>query len=149
MDETLHALGELLLKALPTFVIVVFLHYYLKFAFFKPLEKVLEARREATEGARQAAEASLRTAQEKASQHEAAIRAARADMYREQEQLRRQMQDAKAAAIREARARAESAVAEAKAALGGEAALLTRQLEADSEALSEQIAASILGRRAA
>ena len=52
MDATLHALGEILLKAVPTVLLVVVLHFYLKYVFFKPLKKVLEERYNATEGAR-------------------------------------------------------------------------------------------------
>ena len=48
----LHALGGILLRAVPTFLLIILLHFYLKSIFFKPLERVLEARSEATEGAR-------------------------------------------------------------------------------------------------
>jgi len=44
MDETLRALGGILLRAIPTFVLVVLLHFYLKFVFFKPLQRVLRQR---------------------------------------------------------------------------------------------------------
>ena len=66
MESTLAALGGILLKALPTFFLFIFLHLYLRFVFFKPLEKVLKARYDATEGARKLAEASLAKAAEKA-----------------------------------------------------------------------------------
>src|ERR1039457_7455677 len=46
MDATLHALGGILLKAVPTFRLVLALHFYLKSIFFKPLEKVLGQRYE-------------------------------------------------------------------------------------------------------
>ena len=77
MEETLHQLGGILLRAVPTFIIVVLLHFYLKFVFFKPLQQVLRQRYEATEGARKLAEASLLNASEKAAQYEAALRSAR------------------------------------------------------------------------
>ena len=41
MDATLLALGGILLKAVPTFLLVILLNFYLKAMFFKPLEKVL------------------------------------------------------------------------------------------------------------
>src|SRR6266404_5962586 len=111
MDETLHQLGGILLRAIPTFLIVVLLHFYLKFIFFKPLQQVLRQRYEATEGARKLAEASLLKASEKAAQYEAALRTARADTYKELEQLRRQLQEDRTASVQEARMRAEAAVA--------------------------------------
>src|SRR6058998_691873 len=117
MDETLRQLGGILLRAVPTFIIVVLLHFYLKFIFFKPLRQVLRQRYEATEGARKLAEESLAKASEKAAEYEAALRAARADTYKELEQLRRQLQDERAASVQQARQGAEAAVAKAKAAL--------------------------------
>jgi F-type H+-transporting ATPase subunit b len=44
MEEILSQLGQLLLRAVPTFVLVVVLHFYLKYMFFKPLHKVLHER---------------------------------------------------------------------------------------------------------
>ena len=149
MDETLRALGGILLRAIPTFLLVVLLHFYLKFIFFKPLQKVLRERYEATEGARKLAESSLAKAAEKAADYEAALRAARSDTYKELEQLRRQLQDERAAGVREARARAEAAVAQAKAALDAEVASLKKNLEAESENLADRIATKILRGRAA
>ena len=58
----MHALGGILLHAIPTLLMVVFLHFYLKSIFFKPLEKVLHQRYEATEGARKLAQQSLEEA---------------------------------------------------------------------------------------
>ena len=77
MDKILHQLGELLLTALPTFFLILFLNYYLKFVFFKPLEKALRQRYDATEGARKLAEESLQRAAAKTAEYEATLRAAR------------------------------------------------------------------------
>ena len=149
MDETLRQLGGILLRAVPTIFLVVFLHFYLKAVFFKPLQKVLKQRYEATEGARKLAEASLAKAAEKAASYEAALRAARAETYKELEQLRRQLQDDRAIAVREARTRAEAAVTQAKSALATEVEGLKKNLEAESEALAGQIVNKILRGRAA
>ena len=83
MDETLRQLGGILLRAVPTFLLVVLLHFYLKFIFFKPLGRILRQRYDATEGARKLAEASLAKASEKAAEYEAALRAVRAETYKE------------------------------------------------------------------
>ena len=149
MEETLRALGGILLKAVPTFVLVVLLHFYLKYIFFKPLQRVLRLRYEATEGAKKLAEASLAKAADKATEYEAALRVARAETYKELEQLRRQLQDERAAGVRDARVRAEAATSQAKAALAAEVAGLKKNLEADSEALADRIANKILRGRAA
>jgi F-type H+-transporting ATPase subunit b len=149
MDETLRQLGGILLRAIPTFFLVVLLHFYLKFVFFKPLQRVLQQRYEATEGARKLAEESLAKASEKAAEYEAALRAARGETYKELEQLRRQLQDDRAAAVREARTRAEAAVAQAKASLATEVESLKKDLEVESDAIADQIANKILRGRAA
>jgi F-type H+-transporting ATPase subunit b len=149
MEETLHQLGGILLRAIPTFIIVVLLHFYLKFVFFKPLQKVLRRRYEATEGARKLAGASLLKASEKAAEYEAALRSARADTYKELEQLRRQLQDDRAAGVKEARARAEAALTQAKSALAAEVVGLKKDLEAETGALADRIAGKLLRGRAA
>jgi F-type H+-transporting ATPase subunit b len=149
MEETLRALGGILLKAVPTFLLVLLLHFYLKFIFFKPLERMLKLRYEATEGARKLAESSLAKASERAADYEAALRAARSESYKELEQLRRQLQDERSTGVREARARAEAAISQAKSALAAEVAGLKKSLESESDALADQIAKKILRGRAA
>lgn len=148
MDQTLNALGGLLLKALPTFLLLILLHFYLKLVFFRPLEKVLKKRFEMTEGARKSAESSLAAAAARTAEYEAALREARGELHREQEAARRSWRDEQAAAIGEARARAEAMLAEARRQLASDAARARESLKLESEALAARIAASILEGRA-
>jgi len=147
MDETLNALGGLLLKALPTFVLLVLLHFYLKFIFFRPLEKVLRKRFELTEGARRSAESSLETAARKTSEYETALREARSEMYHEQEQARHRLREEQAAAVADARGKAEEMVSRARAQLAEEAARARESLKGESETLAASIATAILERK--
>jgi F-type H+-transporting ATPase subunit b len=149
MDATLHALGGILLRAVPTFLLVVLLHFYLKSVFFKPLEKVLKERYAATEGARKLAEASLEKAAAKTAEYEAALRAARAEVYKAQENTFKQLQDEQAAQIAQARANSERLVDEARAQLEKDVAGAKTSLRGDSEVLAGRIADSILRRSAA
>lgn len=149
MDAILQALGGFVIKALPTFFLVIFLHFYLKRMFFKPMEKVLHERYNATEGAREAAESSLARAAEKTAKHEAELRNARAEIYKEQEQLRREVQERRTSDLKVARAHAEAKVAEAKAALAAHTEELKKDLDRESEALADRIADAVLGRRVA
>lgn len=149
MEETLRALGEILLKAVPTFVLVLLLYFYLSRMFFRPLEEVLQKRYAATEGARKLADESLAKAAAKTAEYEAAIRAARGEVYNELGQLRRQLQADHAAAIEKARHEAEAQISAAKAELQQEVSRLKQQLAGESDALATQIAESILGRKAA
>ncbi len=149
MEDTLNALGGILLRAVPTFVLLVFLYFYLKHMFFKPMGKVLGERYQATEGARLMAEQSLARAAEKTAQYEAAMRAARGEVYQAQEQSHKQLQEREAAALAEARKSAEAMVRQARELLAGDVEAARATLERDSEALAEQIAEGFLQRSAA
>lgn len=149
MDTMLHDLGQLLLRALPTFLLVVVLNFYLKYVFFKPLEKVLQQRYDATEGARKLAAEALERAAAKTAQYEAALRAARSEVYQAQEQAHRQLAEHQAAEFRASRQRTEELVREAQRQLAQDAEILKQELAAGSEALANQIADSILRGRAA
>ena len=149
MEATLHALGGILLKAVPTFLLVVLLHFYLKAVFFKPLQKVLRQRYEATEGARKLAAESLERATSKTAEYEAAMRAARAEAYQAQEQLHKRLQEREFAELSAARQRAEAAVQEAKTQLARDVEAAKAGLARDSDMLADQIAESILRRNAA
>jgi F-type H+-transporting ATPase subunit b len=149
MDVILHQLGQLLLKAVPTFILVVLLQFYLKRVFFGPLGKVLQKRYEATEGARKAAEESLARASAKAAEYEAALRSARAELYQSQEQFHKKLQEQESAQLAEARKRAEAVVEAAKADLAKDVQAAREALQRDSEELADQIADSVLRRSAA
>jgi F-type H+-transporting ATPase subunit b len=149
MDRILQQLAELLLKAIPTFLIVVVLHFYLKSVFFKPLEKVLHKRYEATEGARKNAAESLEQASAKTTQYETALRNARAEVYHSQEQSHKKLQETHAAQLLEARQRADALVKQAKGQIAAEREAAKVSLATDSELLANQIAESVLRRNAA
>lgn len=144
MDATLHALGQILLGAIPTLVIVLILHFYLKAMLFGPLEKVLHERRKATEGAREAASLSLERAAKKAADYEESLRAARNEIYREQEEVRKQWREEHAAKIVEARKSAEGLIGEARKKLEQEAAEAKTGLEQQARQLADEIAGRIL-----
>jgi F-type H+-transporting ATPase subunit b len=147
MDSVLRDLGEILIKSVPTFIFVVILHFYLKYVFFRPLNDVLKKRYEAGEGARKAAEAMLRKAEEKTAETEARLQIARNAVYRDMEEQRARMRAEQDARIEGARRRAASMVAEAEAELAREAAAARETLRTESEALANQIAETILARR--
>jgi F-type H+-transporting ATPase subunit b len=149
MEATLHALGEILVQALPTFFLVLLLFLYLRSMFFKPLERVLAERREATEGARKKAAEALDRAQAKAAAYEEKMRAARNDLYREQEEIRRKWRDDQGAQLMAARQSSEASVKEAKAQIALEASQAKSDLAANSQLLADQITKAILQRRPA
>jgi F-type H+-transporting ATPase subunit b len=149
MESILASLGSLLLKALPTFFLIVVLHFYLKYVFFRPLKRVLDARFEATEGARALAEETLRQVSARAGEYDAAIRAARAEVYQAQEQLHRRLEQERRDEIAAGRARAEEAIRQAKAELAGDVERAHEALARDIEMLAGRIVETVLSRRAA
>lgn len=144
MDATLHALGEIALKGLPTFFLLVLLHFYLKAMFFKPLEKVLAERYAATTGAKKAAEEAVARAESKAAEYESAIRNARTEIYKENEVLRKQWRAAQAEQLAAARNQADSAIKVAKAELAGEARTARESLQQEVRRIADGITSTIL-----
>jgi len=147
MDETLHALAEILLRAIPTFILVVLLHFYIKRMFFKPLEKVLKERYEVTEGARNQAESTFARASQKAADYEAAIRATRTEIYHELEEQRHKARQEQEAVIREAKRKAQQVVEAGKEKLAGDVAAARASLASDSELLAARIADAMFEER--
>jgi len=148
MDAVLDALGGLLLKALPTFILFFGLHFYLKLVLYRPLDRVLGQRWQATEGARRAAAESMTRAEQRTAEYEEALRRVRAEIAREQEQARERLRQEQRTALAAARKRTAALIDEAKARLATEAEQARQALEADSEALAEQITTALLERRA-
>jgi F-type H+-transporting ATPase subunit b len=148
MEATLQALGEIVLKALPTFFLLVFLHFYLKFMFFGPLERVLKARYDASAGAKKAAEQAMARAEAKAKEYEEALRAARTEIYKENDALRAQWRESQMVQLAEARQRAESSLRIARAEIAAEVRTARETLEQESHRIAETIATAIAGRAA-
>ena len=149
MDETLHALGRIVLFGLPTSFLVIALCIYLKVMYFKPFQKMLAARYEATEGARKAAEESLARANAKAAEFDAALQKARQEIYSEQEQYLKKLRDQQAAETETARKAAEARLKDAREQLAAEAAIARASLATQADQLASQIADAILSGRAA
>jgi F-type H+-transporting ATPase subunit b len=148
MGQTLQALGGILLQAIPTICLLLIVHFYLKFVFFRPLREVLDKRRAATEGARESAAAMLQKASEKADVLEAALRKARDEIYQENEATRRKWVDEQTSRLEEARRQSRELIHKAKQDLDAQAAVAKKSLEATAETLAEEITRSLLARRA-
>jgi F0F1-type ATP synthase membrane subunit b/b' len=149
MDKTLHDLGGIVLNGLPTFFLVLVLAIIVKYVYLKPLDKVLAERFRLTEGARKAADDSLKNADTKIAEYQEALNRARAEIYRDQGTFLQQIQAEQAELTRTARLETEQRVAEIKLSLVKEADSAREGLEAQSEILAGQIAAAILKPEAA
>jgi F-type H+-transporting ATPase subunit b len=149
MEATLKALADLLLEAVPTVIFFLFLAWYLKRVFFKPLAAILEERRRATEGVRELAERAFEQADKKQSEFERALQLARGEIYQENEKLRRQWSEEQAQAIAAARSEIEQQIAAAKHEIAGEAEHAQNEVDSHIGDLSERIVNALLARRAA
>ena len=149
MEATLRDLGALLLKAVPTVFLLLVVYLYLKWMFFRPLEKVLAERRQATQGTRQKAEAVLAKASQTASTVEAELRKARDEIYQQQEEERRRWVVEQTAQLDQARRHARELVGQARQQLEKDTATAKRELAATADTLADQIAGRMLERKTA
>jgi F-type H+-transporting ATPase subunit b len=148
MEQTLHALAGILQKASVTIGLLLLLHFYLKAMLFGPLEKVLKQRDALTKGARKTAEQSLALAEQKTQEYEAKLREARGEVYKDQEETRRRWLEDQAAQIAQAREVTSAVVRKAKEEIAAEAAAARQSLTESSGALADEIATTVLARRA-
>jgi F-type H+-transporting ATPase subunit b len=151
MSQTLHDLGGIVLNALPTFFLIVILAIFVKFLYLNPLEKVLSERFRLTEGARKAAEDSLKNADTKIAEYQEALNRTRAEIYQEQAVFLHGLRTEQAESARAARIESDARVAAIKLSIAQEADAARESLDLQSEALAAEIANAILGttRRAA
>ena len=110
MDQTLQQLGELLLGAVPTVILLALLYALYTVIVHKPLRRVLEERRSKTEGAIEKSKADIAAAEARTSEYEQSLREARAAVFRAQEARRQAAMQARAKAVAEARKRAQAQV---------------------------------------
>lgn len=144
MEKLLPQLGELLWGALPTTVIVLLLFLFLRWAFWRPFEAVLARRQAATEGTRRDAEAILSRAQEKLGQYEEAVRKARAEIYREQEDNRQRALEERHRILRDARQQAAETLRQAKLEIARDVEQAKQALASETERLAEQVTRALL-----
>ena len=144
MDQTLHQLGQLLLASIPTIIVFVLLHYYLKRVLYRPLQQVLSARRERIEGKLQAAQATVALAEQKLSGYEEALRQRRMENYRHIDAQRQAALAAGKDVLGEARQRATATMVAARQRLAAENEQARAELQASVETLSGQILEQVL-----
>jgi F0F1-type ATP synthase membrane subunit b/b' len=146
--EILHQLGDLFLEALPTIVIVLLFYFFLRWAFFSPIQKAMAERTARIEGARAEAAALVAEAKQELDTYDAAIRKVRGQVYAEQETARQAVLDERTRLLAAMRHRVQEDVRAAKQRIATEADTARAQIELESPALAQQIAQTILHPRA-
>ncbi|HME32720.1 MAG TPA: ATP synthase F0 subunit B [Terriglobales bacterium] len=144
MDKTLKQVGELLLGAIPTIVILLLLYAIYNLLVRKPLMRVLEQRRERSEGAILKARADVAAAEAKTHDYEARLREARLAIFKAQEARRQAAQQSRAEVLAQARVRAQQQIREARAAIEQDMAAARSGLQAEVERLSSEIIRTVL-----
>jgi len=142
--EILHSLGQLFLQSVPTIIIVLLFYFFLRWAFFTPIQKAMAERDARIEGARkEAAEVEAAAKHEMDTYHEA-LRKARGEIYAEQEAARQVALDNRAKLLKTMRAHAQEEVAAAKKRIASELQDARAQVERDAPALAGEIVRAIL-----
>jgi F-type H+-transporting ATPase subunit b len=144
MDQTLQQLGELLLGAVPTVILLALLYVLYTSIVHKPMRRVLEERRNKTEGAVEKSRADIAAAEARTSEYEQKLREARAAVFRAQESRRQAAMQARSNAVNQARAKAQSQIQAAKAAIEGDRAAAEKGLEGEAVSLAQEIVRRVL-----
>ncbi|HEY1678270.1 MAG TPA: ATP synthase F0 subunit B [Candidatus Sulfotelmatobacter sp.] len=144
MDETLKQLGELLLGAVPTVILLALLYVLYKAIVHRPLQNVLAERRSKTEGAVEKSKADISAAEARTAEYEQKMRVARASVFRAQEARRQAALQARTGAVTEARTRAQAQVQAAKADIEKDRAVAEQSLQAEAASLAQEIVRRVL-----
>ena len=141
----LSQLAELFISTLPTVIFVFVLFILLNRFFYRPLAAVMKNRDERTMGAIARARQQAAEAAEKARQYEATFQAARQEVYRQRESVRRSILEDRQATLKWAQQQSEALVNEAQTSLAAEIAQSKTELQSACQALGQEIAETILG----
>jgi F-type H+-transporting ATPase subunit b len=124
MDQTLRQLGELLLGAVPTVIVLVALYILYTFLVHHPLTAVLAERRN--------------------SEYEQRLRDARQKIFKNQEARHQQASHSRTQAANEARSRAQQQVKEAREAIEQDKQQAMSRLQSDAASLATDIVRTVL-----
>ncbi len=127
---------------------ILVLTFFVDRLLLRPVLGVIRKREEAIESARELARRSATEAQAATAEFDRKTTAARAEMYREMDEMRRAAEGRRAEIVAATRAEAEAQVADAARRFDDESAEAKRRLEAEAQALGTTAAEKILGRKA-
>ena len=127
---------------------VLLLTVVLNRLLFKPLLRVMAEREQAISSARELAERSATEARQATLEFERKTGEARAELYKQMDEMRRAAMAERADILARTRVEAEAEIAAASAQLNAQVEDARRKLGAEAEALGAAVAERILGRRA-
>jgi F-type H+-transporting ATPase subunit b len=144
MDQTLQQLGELLLGAVPTVILLATLYVLYTFIVHRPLTAVLAERRNRTQGAMEKARADIAAAEARTAEYEQRLREARQKVFQNQEARRRKATEVRAQGVTQARARSQEQVKQARAAIEEDKGQAMSKLESEAARLATDIVRAVL-----
>jgi len=144
MDQTLRQLGELLLGAVPTVILMATLYILYTLLVHRPLTVVLAERRNRTQGAMEKARADIAAAEARTAEYEQRLREARQKVFKNQEARRQQATQSRAQAVNQARARAQEQVKQARAGIEVDKQQAMSKLQSDAARLATDIVRIVL-----
>ena len=144
MDQTVRQLGELLLGAVPTAILLATLYFLYTVLVYKPLTAALAERRNRTEGALQKARADIAAAEARTADYEQRLREARLKIFKNLEARRQQALQARTEAAAQARARAQEQVKAVRAGIEQDKQQALANLQAEAGRLASEIVRTVL-----
>jgi F-type H+-transporting ATPase subunit b len=144
MDQTVRQLGELLLGAVPTTLLLALLYFLYTVLVHRPLKAILAERRSRTEGALEKARADIAAAEARTADYEQRLREARLKIFKNLEARRQQAAQARSEAAAQARSRAHEQVKAARAALEKDKQQAMANLQAEAGRLATEIIRTVL-----
>jgi F-type H+-transporting ATPase subunit b len=128
-------------------VLIIVLAFILDRLVFRPVLGVIKKREEAVTSARLLAERATEEARQAGEEFERKTAAARAEVYRQMEEMRRAGLEERTALVEATRREAEQALVEARAQLHHDVEAARARLDQDADALATEAAGRILGRQ--
>jgi len=144
MDQILNQIGGLVLGAVPTMVLFIFLVVAYGLLVRRPLDRILAERRARTSGAVEKAKGAISEAEARTAEYEDRLRKARAEIFAAREARIKQWAAQREQAISDARAATAQKVLAGKLEIEQGLADARRQIEAGSAELSEQVLRAVL-----
>ena len=144
MEQTLRQLGELLLGAVPTVILLASLSILYTFILHRPLTAVLAERHSRTQGAMEKARADIAAAEARTADYEQRVREARQKIFKNQEARQQQATQSRTQAVQEARARAQEQVKLARAGIEEDKQQALSKLQSDAARLATDIVRAVL-----
>jgi F-type H+-transporting ATPase subunit b len=144
MDQILNQIGGLVLGAVPTMLLFIFLVVAFELLVLRPLARILVERRARTSGAVEKAKDAISEAEVKTAEYEDRLRHARAEIFAAREARMKQWVAQREQVLGDARTATTQKVLAGKLEIEQGLADARRQIEAASAELSEQVLRAVL-----